>query len=251
MDLGLYSNPVMTLDYTFTNGGSATSTFYIDCGGEYEILLDINMTKPFRCNAYDNTPDMTYDYATVSLPELCKNNNNVKLKWEFSCLDGNSCLWFAFKNILIVDTTDLDGVNRCLTSTIEPTQNTFSPTIKPSIATKLPTISPTMVIPTEYPTVTPSLTPTNSPSQEPTINPTVNPTVNPTYMPSQSPINIPTNIPTTTPTKLTNKPTYITIKPSNAPTTNPTSLPTNMPTTSDPLLIKGKYIYIYLSFNKI
>eukprot|EP00490_Sorites_sp_Unknown_P025455 CAMPEP_0114683292 /NCGR_PEP_ID=MMETSP0191-20121206/57666_1 /TAXON_ID=126664 /ORGANISM="Sorites sp." /LENGTH=164 /DNA_ID=CAMNT_0001964297 /DNA_START=36 /DNA_END=527 /DNA_ORIENTATION=+ len=81
LDLGLYSNPVMTLDYTFTNGGSATSMFYIDCGGEYEILLDINMTKPFRCNAYDNTPDMTYDYATVLLPELCKKNNNVKLKW--------------------------------------------------------------------------------------------------------------------------------------------------------------------------
>ena len=232
IDLSLYNNPVLTFDYSYVSSGSASTSFYFDCNGNgYTTVLSLSPQKPFGCPGFSGSND--YDYATVQLPSICRNKNNVKIKWDFTCTNGqSSCLWFAFKNILIVDTTDIVGVNDCIVKTQSPTE---TPTKAPTKVTDVPTITPTnnpSSTPTTTPTDNPSVTPTTSPTNIPTTTPTVTPTTTPTGSPSNTPTRTPTDNPSVTPTTSpTDVPTTTpTISPSTTPTESPSLTPTGTPT---------------------
>ena len=128
IDLSLYSNPVLSFDYTTFNEslGLGRVTFSFDCGNGLHMTSNIIPTESnYKCPGYNiNENLIKYDYHVQSLPPGCQSNSNVIIRFDFTCMEGESCLTFAFSNILIVDTINDDSINGCITDNyLYSTQN--------------------------------------------------------------------------------------------------------------------------------
>ena len=247
LDLTLYNNPVLSVDYTsfLESFGVGRMIFKFDCGsGLQEVLSITPIESGFNCAPFNSDVSFKkYGYSVMNLPVNCRNNGNVVIRYDYSCDNGGNCMWMGFSNILIVDTSDIGNINACITSAY-----TYPPTNAPTVSTTLnPTKKPTQnptVSPSKKPTLHPSRNPTENPTKKPskmptkypTINPTVSPTLNPTKKPTKTPTVSPSEIPTTkAPSNApTHEPTNSspTVRPTSSPTDVPTANPTNAPTVS-------------------